>query len=209
MSRSDPEKDRLAASLTEAEQERFWEKVERADECWEWQASKTRQGYGQVRVRDRILAAHRVAWSIENGLIPNRLGLDHICRNPACVRPSHLEPVPQRENMVRGVDARIHCPNGHPYDTNGRKRQCEVCAQAAIDRAREKRTRCKNGHRYTPGTMFRDKRGHRRCRLCAKTHCPRGHPYDDENTYVDPTNGWRQCIKCRKAQVDRQAASLT
>ena len=49
-------------------------------------------------------AAHRVAWELIRGPIPEGLVLDHLCRTSACVNPDHLEPVPQAINMIRGFE---------------------------------------------------------------------------------------------------------
>lgn len=74
-------------------EERFWSKVKRAgvDECWEWQASRRRRGYGQIGARGRTsAAAHRVAWELTHGPIPDGLWVLHRCDNPPCVNPAHL-----------------------------------------------------------------------------------------------------------------------
>jgi len=71
--------------------------------CWVWQRSIAPSGYGCVRVTGKTRTAHSVYWERENGPIPTGLQLDHLCRNRACVRPSHLEPVTQTENVRRGA----------------------------------------------------------------------------------------------------------
>lgn len=123
--------------------ERFWSKV-RVDlytGCWEWTAARHERGYGAFYVgptRRRVFA-HRVAYELSVGPIPEGLSLDHLCRNTGCVRPDHLEPVPHRENVVRGVSpvaenaAKTRCPKGHEYDRttargDGRvMRTCSTC----------------------------------------------------------------------------------
>lgn len=71
--------------------------------CWEWTAGRDSYGYAKVKVRGfRTRKAHRVIYEILVGPIPEGLTLDHLCRIRHCVRPSHLEPVTRRENVMRG-----------------------------------------------------------------------------------------------------------
>ncbi len=86
--------------------ERFWAKVDRSGECWLWTGNVYRDGYGQFYVERRQVRAHRWAYESEVGPIPEGLVLDHLCRVRLCVRPSHLEPVTNRENLLRGIAAR-------------------------------------------------------------------------------------------------------
>lgn len=126
---------------------RFWAKVQRsaADQCWPWRASVNakRGGYGQFRVAGATRRAHIVAYEAEVGPVPDGLVLDHTCRNPRCVNPAHLEPVPLAENTRRGmapsaIAARTdRCAKGHaftPENTVRRPgtspRECRACANA-------------------------------------------------------------------------------
>lgn len=101
--------------------DRFWAKVDRSDEsgCWLWTAH-TAAGYGRFRMNRprRVACAHRVAYELVVGPIPEGLDLDHLCRNRGCVNPAHLEPVTRGENVRRGAKGRLvtHCPQGHEYD---------------------------------------------------------------------------------------------
>lgn len=78
------------ASGAVAPEIRFWEKVEFADDCWEWLAATNPYGYGAFSYRGRGQAAHRVAWMLVNGPIPEGLCVLHKCDNPPCVKPDHL-----------------------------------------------------------------------------------------------------------------------
>lgn len=76
---------------------RFWSKVDRSggpDACWEWQAGRRPGGYGSFGVQIdewRTMAlAHRVAWELTNGPIPDGLWVLHRCDNPPCCNPAHL-----------------------------------------------------------------------------------------------------------------------
>jgi hypothetical protein len=85
------------------DESRFLSKVlKHPDGCWEWTAGRSGgPGYGAFSLGQRKVGAHR--WSYENfvGPIPEGLELDHLCRNPGCVNPDHLEPVTRSENIRR------------------------------------------------------------------------------------------------------------
>lgn len=117
---------------------RFWSKVDFTGDCWIWTAAVDKDGYGRFRTPTTHIRAHRWAWERVNGPIPEGLMIDHLCRNPGCVNPAHLEPVTNRENQLRGVGfpaknvARTHCPKGHPYNTENTRhhkgrRICRTC----------------------------------------------------------------------------------
>lgn len=136
---------------------RFWAFVDKTPTCWLWTGSTTGSGYGKFwRDDGSTCSAHRLAYELLVGPIPDGAELDHVrerCTSRHCVKVieddygmAHLEPVTPRENTLRS-DA--------PTARNARK-----------------------------------------------THCPQGHPYDLENTYVMPRskslpNGGRACRKCR------------
>ena len=132
--------------------DRFWSKVNRggpvpADRpglgrCWVWVAGKTAQGYGGFHPsKGSMELAHRWAYRVARGPIPDGHVIDHLCRNRACVNPDHLEPVSNEENLRRGAGYALR---------NGMRDECI------------------NGHRYTPENTYSDPRGGIRCRECAR-----------------------------------------
>lgn len=84
---------RSTNELTQKDAARFWSKVAilESDECWEWQACKTKKGYGHFGIGRMLVRAHRVAWALVcgNGDFPIEHVL-HRCDNPPCCNPRHL-----------------------------------------------------------------------------------------------------------------------
>jgi hypothetical protein len=70
--------------------ERLWPHVAKGAACWEWTGHRNPDGFGQLRLDGRRIAAHRAAWLLTHGEIPPAMRLRHRCHNPACVRPDHL-----------------------------------------------------------------------------------------------------------------------
>lgn len=62
------------------------------DGCWNWEGNLNKAGYGRFSFMNERWLAHRVSYELFVGPIPNE-ALDHLCRNPRCVNPDHLEPV--------------------------------------------------------------------------------------------------------------------
>lgn len=80
-------------------EDRFWEKVEKTEGCWNWTAAKA-GGYGRFQVRKKEqVQAHRVAYELTNGPIAPGLFIDHMCHNRACVNPNHLRTVTNKQNL--------------------------------------------------------------------------------------------------------------
>lgn len=80
--------------------ERLWSRVDRSDPeaCWLWPGA-TSQGYGRIKVDGKMCQAHRVSWELIHGPIPSGLQVDHLCRVPRCINPSHLRLVTHAQNM--------------------------------------------------------------------------------------------------------------
>lgn len=135
-------------------EQRLWSKVDasgRVDSCWAWTGGHGQDGYSRVTVKGRVALAHRLIYELLVGPIPTDHELDHLCRNPGCVNPAHLEIVTHRENCLRGESfsaknaVKTHCPKGHAYDvfntylTPAGGRQCRVCNLEAVHRYRARR----------------------------------------------------------------------
>ena len=114
----------------------------RSSACMQWIGALTTAGYGQISIAGQLKYAHRVAYERWVGPIPVGLVIDHLCRNPSCVNPVHLEPVSNRENVLRGVAPsaknakKTHCKNGHPLSGENlsvrnkghrTERHCKAC----------------------------------------------------------------------------------
>jgi len=142
---------------------RFISKVDATGECWLWIGGCFKEGYGRFTLDGHLVLAHRIAYELWVGPIPNGLQLDHICHNNdatcaggsacihrRCVNPAHLDPVTSRENVLRSTVStasrnarKTHCPYGHPLDgvqknggrtASNRARYCKTCLR---DRSRE------------------------------------------------------------------------
>ena len=132
--------------------ERFFSKVDKQpgeDGCWVWTADLDVGGYGRFwwDADVGVVATHIVCWTLLKGRIPPDAVLDHLCKNRACCRPEHLQPITQRENTMRGAgitaqNARLQsCRKGHPFTPENtyrppgtNSRQCRECMRAATRR---------------------------------------------------------------------------
>jgi hypothetical protein len=90
---------RMHPQFTPADIERFWSKVDTSGDCWLFMGACTAAGYGEVTVAGRLWYAHRFAYTITYGPIPDGLFVCHRCDTPPCVRPAHLFAGTHSDNM--------------------------------------------------------------------------------------------------------------
>lgn len=141
---------------------RFLSKIDMSggpEACWPWLGGKTVLGYGSCSFLGKTLKAHRVAYEILVGPIPDGMVIDHechtralgagecspgICAHRSCMNPWHCVPVTPQENNRRsgsptGINgSKTHCKNGHPLEgdniriDNYGKRKCQACRVARL-----------------------------------------------------------------------------
>jgi hypothetical protein len=91
----------------------------RTSGCWEWTGAHTKTGHGHINIAGRYRGVHVVMYEIKVGPVPDGMELDHLCRNPPCCNPDHLEPVTHLVNVDRGQSPMIvahlagTCTKGH------------------------------------------------------------------------------------------------
>lgn len=108
--------------------------------CWEWIGFIQKNGYAKFYVGGKSVWAHRFSYEFHNCLIPEGLHVDHLCVNPKCVNPDHLEAVEPKENV-------------HRSSANG-------------GLLWNRPTHCKRGHEFSEQNTLRLSRGSTECRAC-------------------------------------------
>ena len=82
----------------------FWAKVDKTggpDACWPWTGVRwTVRPYGHIERNGHKIKAHRHAWELTHGAIPDGLQICHACDNPPCCNPAHLFLGTQADNMA-------------------------------------------------------------------------------------------------------------
>lgn len=98
---------------TGTDSERFWKRVDKSAGCWVWGGRMARNGYGMYSLRDKGVVAHRFAYIDAVSAIPDGLQVDHMCHNRACVNPSHLRLVTNKQNNENPAGLRADNTSGH------------------------------------------------------------------------------------------------
>lgn len=208
--------------------ERFVAKITVDGECWRRSAGLDEKGYGQFTFEGATQRSHRLSHIMFIGPIPAGLTIDHVkkrgCRFKDCVRPAHLEAVPNRENILRGgnmaaIHARTtHCPADHEYTEENTyfypdgRRGCRACLKgkgaARYQRLkndpafREQRRLSQRRRRPPKPRKVPAERRKGVARRQPKTHCPNGHLLSDDNVY------WRKA-KSPRGKPARQCKTCT
>lgn len=125
--------------------ERFWVKVQKSADCWLWTASLDRTGYGVFALSAGHFArAHRYAYELLVGPIPDGLFLCHRCDVRTCVNPAHMFIGTAKDNT----------------DDMHRKGRWVVPYLT--------QTHCRHGHEFTESNTYRSPPGWRSCRECSR-----------------------------------------
>lgn len=87
---------------------RFWNKVDRSagpDACWPFNGARHGYGYGQFCIDSRLRRAHQVAWELHYGEpFPRPLLGRHLCHNPPCCNPLHIQPGTHQDNVNDAIE---------------------------------------------------------------------------------------------------------
>lgn len=180
----------MANQYTTPWPDRFWEKVNKTEDCWIWMKSKDGSGYGTISYLGKVYKAHRLSYELEFGSFDKSLRVLHLCDNPSCIRPSHLFLGSQSDNMIDMVKKGRHG-----------KGQLEIPSYEDFCKIPSKRkvsNFCKNGHEYSKENTRIKYIGQRLVRVCRT--CQRNSAKKDMVRYK--VNGFVRGVKNRKKIID-------
>lgn len=86
-------------------EDRFWPRVDKSGDCWEWMGSRGVHGHGAFKIGGKNVLVHRFSYELTHGPIPSGLVIDHMCHNPPCVNPDHLRAVTHKQNIEHQLGA--------------------------------------------------------------------------------------------------------
>ena len=125
----------------------IWSRYEEnpASGCWEYNMSRDRYGYGQISINGWRTRAHRIAFELAYGPLPEGMTINHKCAVRHCINPDHLEVMTPRENSLDAVARRprpIECKYGHrDYGMSpSGYRWCHTCDNEKKKRRNRERT---------------------------------------------------------------------
>ena len=137
-------------------------------ECRVWTGNLDPRGYGRLNLGGKLFLVHRLSKALADGTPYADLHIHHICRNKACLRPDHLQPITAADHRREHNPEREVCERGHSMTDayprpDGRGRQCRACIKIRT----EKRTAKQREERASRPPL-----AERPCCVCGKAFRP-------------------------------------
>lgn len=155
-------------------------------DCLIWTGNLDKNGYGRYKHKGREWPAHRLAWAVARGPVPEGLHIDHLCFNKRCVKVEHLEPVTPAENSRR---SNYHHKGGSPTEFPcGHPRTPENSHMLCTTKSR------KRGHNRRYGAC-------KACRVAAKRRAYKPKPRRKARECPHAGGPWYLCKQCKSAHM--------